>query len=935
GGQLSTDSWPWSHTVLGIWILTPGIRHQKCWVAMFEVEVRGNTFNSKEVRKVMIKVYRPVHLIQTDKPIYLPGQTVQFRVVSMDSKLRPINQLDSHRNRIGQWFNQASNSKILQLSYPLNSEAREGIYKINVKVGRDTSSHTFKVEKYEAPFSQEPIKQFLSVMTVICLNLTRYTYGQPVQGNITVKVSPLRVWPFFPGGPSQLFSNNETIQKQVEELFIFCESMHYFIPELCILQVKAVHYNNTPIPHMPLYLFGGKIWSIRLLQNLTTDSNGFTTFSVSTDTFVGDTHLIVKMPDPQYRTAHIAWQHQTVRQSRPPSVDIKTSSVLKIKKIHPALPCDKEVDISIDYTVVHEPQGSVDIVHLVSHSAGYQHYFTVLKCTLVDSCTLKLEKCFRNKVSLELSPSPAVPGEEIKLQLMAQPDSLCGISAVDQSVLIKEPGKTLDKEKIFAMLPVKKISHIPYQVQDPKECRTYVLPQPGTVFQNVGLKTATNLVMRLPICLRSRERYYDRGHRVPMSGRVNVGSAGRGPVMEPEPVKTVRTFFPETWIWDLVKVIAEQSSDYTLTPLSGDQYTSCLCANERKTLSWTMTATALGEEETFSVSTTNCSYYNKGCVIITENCFCINSGEALTEETELQLPQNVIEGSGRTSVSVLGDILGRALQNLDGLLQMPYGCGEQNMALLAPNIYILEYLQRSQQLTSAIKEKASNFLTSGYQRQLNYKDKEGGYSTFGSGPGNTWLTAFVLRSFSKAQSFVYIDPEKLEQSRTWLIKKQRRNGCFEKSGKLFNNRMKVSSDRIQFLAVISLWLCWVEMEDAVVKRSLSCLRESVNDFSNIYTTALLAYVFTLAGDMETRAHLLQHLDSVATKDGGFTHWSQTAAETSASLSVEISSYVLLAKLSASHTTEDLGYAAGIVRWLTTQQNYYGGFSSTQVLLLPL
>ncbi|XP_015255414.1 PREDICTED: alpha-2-macroglobulin-P-like [Cyprinodon variegatus] len=769
---------------------------------MFEVEVRGNTFNSKEVRKVMIKVYRPVHLIQTDKPIYLPGQTVQFRVVSMDSKLRPINQLysfieleDSHRNRIGQWFNQASNSKILQLSYPLNSEAREGIYKINVKVGRDTSSHTFKVEKY--------------------------TYGQPVQGNITVKVSPLRV--------------------------------------------KAVHYNNTPIPHMPLYLFGGKIWSIRLLQNLTTDSNGFTTFSVSTDTFVGDTHLIIsstpEMPDPQYRTAHIAWQHQTVRQSRPPSVDIKTSSVLKIKKIHPALPCDKEVDISIDYTVVHEPQGSVDIVHL---------FFT--------------EKCFRNKVSLELSPSPAVPGEEIKLQLMAQPDSLCGISAVDQSVLIKEPGKTLDKEKIFAMLPVKKISHIPYQVQDPKECRTYVLPQPGTVFQNVGLKTATNLVMRLPICLRSRERYYDRGHRVPMSGRVNVGSAGRGPVMEPEPVKTVRTFFPETWIWDLVetgsnepqvKVIAEQSSDYTLTPLSGDQYTSCLCANERKTLSWTMTATALGE--------------------------------ALTEETELQLPQNVIEGSGRTSVSVLGDILGRALQNLDGLLQMPYGCGEQNMALLAPNIYILEYLQRSQQLTSAIKEKASNFLTSGYQRQLNYKDKEGGYSTFGSGPGNTWLTAFVLRSFSKAQSFVYIDPEKLEQSRTWLIKKQRRNGCFEKSGKLFNNRMK----------------------DAVVKRSLSCLRESVNDFSNIYTTALLAYVFTLAGDMETRAHLLQHLDSVATKDGGFTHWSQTAAETSASLSVEISSYVLLAKLSASHTTEDLGYAAGIVRWLTTQQNYYGGFSSTQ------
>lgn len=64
--------------------------------------------------------------------------------------------------------------------------------------------------------------------------------------------------------------------------------------------------------------------------------------------------------------------------------------------------------------------------------------------------------------------------------------------------------------------------------------------------------------------------------------------------------------------------------------------------------------------------------------------------------------------------------------------------------------------------------------------------------------------------------------------------------------------------------------------------------------------------------------------------GGFLHWAQTASDTSASLSVEISAYVVLAKLSASPTAEDLGYAAGIVRWLASQQNYRGGFSSTQV-----
>ena len=48
---------------------------------------------------------------------------------------------------------------------------------------------------------------------------------------------------------------------------------------------------------------------------------------------------------------------------------------------------------------------------------------------------------------------------------------------------------------------------------------------------------------------------------------------------------------------------------------------------------------------------------------------------------------------------------------------------------------------------------------------------------------------------------------------------------------------------------------------------MRCLKETIGDLSNTYATALLAYVFTLAGEMEARAELLQHLDKVALKDG--------------------------------------------------------------------
>ncbi|XP_045929801.1 alpha-2-macroglobulin-like [Micropterus dolomieu] len=859
---------------------------------------------------------------------------------------------------------------------------------------------------------------------------------------------------------------------------------------------------------MSVYLFEGERWSARLVQNLTTDSDGIATFSFNSADFQGNIHLYVgnkpTLDYVGYRMPYYEVGDQVLSAAEPSSPDTKTASTLEVKKKDQLLLCDREEHISIKYTVVGETRGSVDVMYLVlsrgaiimlgvkyievqakSVTEGEVSFkltvsaemapevqvvaYAVLpsETVIANSADFSTEKCFSHKVWLGFCTSSAVPGEETILRVTAQPDSLCGVSAVDQSVLIKEPGKTLNANRIFDLLPVRKASYVPYEVQDPVECLKVrpkrFLPYPGgvnevdaySVFQNLGLKMATNLVIRVPSCLKYKGNDYSNQPydiRLPMMFLREValpsamGPAGLSPPPPPPPpppIETVRTFFPETWIWDLVEVgvsgtkdvyltvpdtittweteafcLSPQgfglaprevitvfqpfflelslpysiirgerfelkattfnylsscimvtvtpapSLDYTLTPLSGDQYTSCLCGSERKTLSWTMAPSVLGvvnvsvtaeavashvscDNEIVSVPergridtvTRSLIVKAEGTEITkTYNFLLCPKGGAVKAEIDIQLPENMIDGSARASVSVLGDILGRALKNLDGLLQMPYGCGEQNMVLLAPNIYILQYLENTQQLTAAIKEKATNFLTSGYQRQLNYKHSDGAYSAFGTGLGNTWLTAFVLRCFAKAQSFIYIDPKKLAESKSWLDGKQRASGCFQQLGKLFHNGMKggVSNEVTLSAYITAAYLeMKVPLNDPVVQKSLSCLRESISDFSNTYTTALLAYVFTLAGDTETRAHLLKHLDTVASNQGGFLYWSQTATETSASLSVEISSYVLLARLSGSPAAEDLGAATSIVRWLTGQQNYYGGFSSTQDTVVAL
>uniref|UniRef100_A0AAQ5XLM5 Alpha-2-macroglobulin bait region domain-containing protein n=1 Tax=Amphiprion ocellaris TaxID=80972 RepID=A0AAQ5XLM5_AMPOC len=1148
---------------------TPAVLNEE--LQNVEVKVRGYTFYSREVKKVMIKAYKLLTFVQTDKPIYLPGQTVHFRVVTLDTKFRPADQLydiieieDPNKNRIGQWLNEASDGKIVQLSYSLNSEAREGIYQVIVSIGEDKIHHTFKVEKFVLPkfdvtlnVSEEVSIGDQEINAKACAN---YTFRQPVPGYVTVEMCrPLNRYLSRPdledeeltppchietkqadnNGCATFAFKMSTFTKiagkalqdvlnvsaEVEEegtgilrlqkgrikisyvigrLSFFDTPKIYEPGSVVEGKVKAVHYNNAPIPDMPVYLFEGETWSSRRLQNLTTDSSGVASFSLSTENLNGDIRLHISssptLKYPPYKTPFYESGSHTLSMFQPPSLDTQPVSFLKVKTNDKTLACDAEADITIQYVVVGERQDTVDIMYLVlSRGAivdqGHKQVqlknkqvnegevsfkllvspemapevqivaFVVLpsETMIAHSADFSTENCFSHKVSLEFSPSSAVPGEDVNMQLTAKPNSLCGVSAIDQSVLIKEPGKTLNAEKIFHLLPVRKVTFIPYQVKDPTEClhvrpKRSIFPFPGqdiddahTVFENVGLKVATNLLIEIPSCLQYRGREYHH-NRFGIARRrgpsAPILEAARGEVAAPSspdaaPIETVRTFFPETWIWDLVEVgssgtkdvsltvpdtittwetetfclspqgfglaprkeitvfqpffleltlpysitrgerfelkatvfnylsscivvtvTPELSSDYTLTPLSDNQYTSCLCGNERKTFSWTMNPTTLGavnvtvkaeavtsdvfcNNEIVSVpdrgridTVTKTLIVKADGVEMTEtyNWLLCPKGSTLTEEIELQLPEHVIEGSARVLVSVLGDILGRALKNIDGLLRMPYGCGEQNMALLASNIYILQYLKYTEQLTPAIRQKASNFMTSGYQRQLNYKHQDGAYSTFGAGTGNTWLTAFVLKSFAKAKLFIYIDPTTIEQSRKWLESKQRENGCFEMSGKLFHNRMKGGvSDEVTLSAYVTA--AFLEMnvsaKNPVVKKSLSCLKESISDLSNTYTTALMAYVFTLAGDMETRGLLLDHLDKVAIKQGGFLHWSQRSAETSTSLSVEISSYVLMAKLSASPTNEDLGYASGIVRWLTRQQNYYGGFSSTQDTVVAL
>ncbi|KAM4608153.1 ovostatin-like [Discoglossus pictus] len=264
-----------------------------------------------------------------------------------------------------------------------------------------------------------------------------------------------------------------------------------------------------------------------------------------------------------------------------------------------------------------------------------------------------------------------------------------------------------------------------------------------------------------------------------------------------------------------ITVTLETSSDYE-AKLQEGKLESCICSGEKAYNTWLITAKKIGEIS-FSVTAAT-SHIGKSCdgpsdpsqpsrkdtviksliveaegirkEVTTSNLICVEDTNSETT-MEINPHETVVRGSEKAFVTILGDPLGLPLQNLRYLLQMPYGCAEQNLARMAPISCVLEYLNKTGQLTEEILTKAKRFLTEAYVRQLGFRMRSGPYNLFGGqqAKGNSWLTAYTYKTFEEAKKYIFIDPNVQKQSLIWLERSQKlENGCFQPTGKPFMNR---------------------------------------------------------------------------------------------------------------------------------------------------
>lgn len=382
-------------------------------------------------------------------------------------------------------------------------------------------------------------------------------------------------------------------------------------------------------------------------------------------------------------------------------------------------------------------------------------------------------------------------------------------------------------------------------------------------------------------------------------------------------------------------------------------------------------------------------YLNKGMLIS-----LAEKQAMVTKNVSIDVPQNAVPESQKVFVSVIGDVMGSGLSNVDDLLRLPYGCGEQNMINLVPNIMILNYLKKTNRLKDTQRAKAMKNIETGYQRQLKYQRHDGSFSAFGNldNIGSVWLTAYVLKTFQRAKSIITVDENVIKQAADFIAQHSNSDGSIEEVGMLYDKELKSNSTSPSYLTAYSMIALLqqpiqgaTDNLNSVLQRGLDNLESKMSDAianESPYDLAMITYALQLADRQEPADRAYEQLWLKAQEANDMVWWERkklTESKESGKLINESESelndfdivskeprkavvaqqpplkpFVNLTQQSSHLLTPDglsvemtslalmstvrrgeLERALPIVKWLTSQQNSNGGFASTQDTVLAI
>uniref|UniRef100_A0A8D0HV67 Complement C5 n=1 Tax=Sphenodon punctatus TaxID=8508 RepID=A0A8D0HV67_SPHPU len=306
---------------------------------------------------------------------------------------------------------------------------------------------------------------------------------------------------------------------------------------------------------------------------------------------------------------------------------------------------------------------------------------------------------------------------------------------------------------------------------------------------------------------------------------------------------------------------------------------------------------------------------------------------------------------------LMGEVIATVLKP-DGvrrLVTLPKGSAEAELMSVVPVFYVFHYLEKAdrwdilgpEQLTSRVNLRRQ--MKEGIISILSFRNQDASYSMWKGGEPSTWLTAFALRIFGQVSLYIPLDKNPVCNSLVWMVDScQMGDGSFREISsyepiKLQGTLPKEAKEKTLYLTAFSvialekaIHICPLQKIQDAKNKAKDYLMKNFRTAQSTFTLAITAYALAITDsnhpDARSVFSMLKKEAQVRGSPPIYRFWKETFMKldqsiptTSTSRIVETTAYALLTTL----INGDQNYANPVVKWLSEQQRYGGGFYSTQ------
>uniref|UniRef100_A0A8C3V082 Complement C5 n=1 Tax=Catharus ustulatus TaxID=91951 RepID=A0A8C3V082_CATUS len=332
------------------------------------------------------------------------------------------------------------------------------------------------------------------------------------------------------------------------------------------------------------------------------------------------------------------------------------------------------------------------------------------------------------------------------------------------------------------------------------------------------------------------------------------------------------------------------------------------------------------------------------------------------QEFRYKVPLNLVPKThiDRT-VSVKGHLLGEVIatvlspRGLQMLTSLPRGSAEAELMSIAPVFYVFHYLEQLDNWrllgpeTLKSRTQMRRKMKEGIVSISSFRNADSSYSMWKNGQASTWLTAFALRILGQVNQYIDLDQMSVCDSLLWLIDNcQMPDGSFNEFSnyqpvKLQGTLPREAKEKSLYLTAFciigidkSMKICPTQKIQDARSRAGGYLEQNMQLAQSPFTMAITAYALALLDPNQRAAReafsALKREAFVTGdppiyrfwKDAFKTQDQPTPSSVTAQM-VETTAYALLTTL----LRGDENYAKPIIKWLSEEQRHGGGFYSTQ------